>query len=201
MNTLTDIDNWQFNYLHNFVHQTEQGKTADSELIMDNSLYGLPQGAAFVTKGNNTYQGLPAILQQQADYTSAVFHGDNKTFWNRDEVYKEIGITHFYDASYYDMSDEQVINYGLKDKPFFEESMPMLESLEQPFYAHMMTLTHHHPYLIEEEDTIINTEESGVGSVDSYFQPARYMVDALAQFFFNLQDAGLYEDSVILIYG
>src|SRR5699024_8528826 len=39
-----------FTYIDNFYHQTEQGKTADAELIMDTSLYGLPQGAAFVTK-------------------------------------------------------------------------------------------------------------------------------------------------------
>ena len=62
---------------------------------MDTSLYGLPQGSAFVTKGKNTYQALPAILNQEKDYTSAVFHGDGKSFWNRDEIYKEFGIDYF----------------------------------------------------------------------------------------------------------
>src|SRR5690625_2757987 len=78
----------EFTYYENFFHQTEQGKTADAELIMDTSLYGLPQGAAFVTKGKNTYQALPAILSQEQEYTSAVFHGDGKSFWNRDEIYR-----------------------------------------------------------------------------------------------------------------
>ncbi|WP_368855432.1 sulfatase-like hydrolase/transferase, partial [Virgibacillus salexigens] len=108
---------------------TEQGKTADAELITDTSLYGLPQGSAFVTKGNNTYQGLPAILVQQQGYTSSVFHGDGKSFWNRDEVYKHLGINELYHEDYYDMSEENVINYGLKDKPFFEQSMPYLEDM------------------------------------------------------------------------
>lgn len=201
LHSLADENNRQFTYFDNFFHQTEQGKTADAELIMDNSLYGLPQGAAFVTKGSNTYQSLPAILQQQAGYTSAVFHGDDKSFWNRDEIYKEFGIEHFYDASYYDMSDEQVINYGLKDKPFFNESMPMLKELEQPFYAHMITLTHYHPYLIDAEDATIKSADTGDKSVDRYFQTARYMDEALEQFFADLQDAGLYENSVIIIYG
>src|SRR5699024_9036918 len=129
-------------------------KISDAEHILDNILYGLAQGAAFVMKANNTYQSLPAILSQEG-YTSAVFHGDNKSFWNRDEVYKYLAIDEFFDSSYYDMSEGQVINYGLKDKPFFEESMPLLESLEEPFYAHMMTLTHHHPYLIDEDDATI----------------------------------------------
>ncbi|MBD1224562.1 sulfatase-like hydrolase/transferase [Virgibacillus halodenitrificans] len=201
LNKLVHDQSEDFTYFDNFFHQTEQGKTADAELIMDTSLYGLPQGSAFVTKGTNTYQSLPAILGQQQDYTSAVFHGDNKSFWNRDEVYKHLGIDKFYDASYYDMSEENIINYGLKDKPFFKESMPILEDMEQPFYAHMMTLTHHHPYLIDEEDASIDPAETGDGSVDRYFQTARYLDESLEQFFNDLKEKGLYEDSIIMIYG
>src|SRR5690625_620095 len=201
LNSLVHDQSKNFTYYENFFHQTEQGKTADAELIMDNSLYGLPQGSAFVTKGKNTYQALPAILNQRAGYKSAVFHGDNKSFWNRDEIYKEFGIDYFFDAEYYDMSEDQVIGYGLKDKPFFKESMPILESLEEPFYAHFLSLTHHHPYLIDEEDATIDPAETGDGSVDRYFQTARYLDEALEQFFNDLKTAGLYDDSIIMIYG
>ncbi|HLR72462.1 MAG TPA: LTA synthase family protein [Pseudogracilibacillus sp.] len=201
INSLVHDQTQEFTYFENFFHQTEQGKTADAELIMDTSLYGLPQGAAFVTKGKNTYQALPAILEQEQGYTSAVFHGDSKSFWNRDEIYKQFGVDYFFDEAFYDMSEEQVIGYGLKDKPFFKESMPLLESLEQPFYAHMMTLTHHHPYLIDEEDASIDPAETNDGSVDRYFQTARYMDESLEQFFNDLKEAELYDDSIIMIYG
>ncbi len=201
INSLVNEHGDEFTYFENFFHQTEQGKTADAELITDNSLYGLPQGSAFVTKGKNTYQALPAILKQEQGYTSAVFHGDSKSFWNRDEIYKQFGIDYFFDEAYYDMSDEQVIGYGLKDKPFFKESMPLFESLEEPFYAHMMTLTHHHPYLIDEEDATIEPAETSSRSVNRYFQTARYLDEALEQFFDDLKEAGLYEDSLIFIYG
>ncbi|WP_188455995.1 LTA synthase family protein [Virgibacillus oceani] len=201
LNSLVHDQSKDFTYFDNFFHQTEQGKTADAEFILDNSLYGLPQGAAFVTKGNNTYQALPAILKQQQNYTSAVLHGDNKSFWNRDEIYKEFGVDKFFDSSYYDMSEGQVINYGLKDKPFFEESMPLLESMEQPFYAHMMTLTNHHPYKIDPEDATIEPAETGDPSVDRYFQTARYLDESLEQFFKDLKESGMYEDSIIMIYG
>src|SRR5699024_6790503 len=128
LNSLVN-ENKDFTYFENFFHQTEQGKTADAEFIMDNSLYGLPQGAAFVTKSKNVFQAFPAIIKQKQDYTNAVFHGDGKTFWNRDAIYKQFAIDYFFDDTYYDMSEGQVIGYGLKDKPFFEESMPYLESL------------------------------------------------------------------------
>src|SRR5690625_1815769 len=79
--------------------------------------------------------------------------------------------------------------------------MQMLESLDQPFYAHMMTLTQHHPYLNDEEDATINPAETGDGSVDRYFQTARYLDEALEQFFHDLKEEGLYEDSIIFLYG
>ena len=60
-------------YFNNFFHQVAQGKTADAEFMMDNSLYGLPQGAAFMTKGRNTYHALPAILNQNGGYTLPSF--------------------------------------------------------------------------------------------------------------------------------
>ncbi|MEI3604214.1 LTA synthase family protein [Pseudogracilibacillus sp. SE30717A] len=201
INSLVNEHADEFTYYENFFHQTEQGKTADAELIMDTSLYGLPQGSAFVTKGKNTYQALPAILNQEQGYKSSVFHGDSKSFWNRDEIYKQLGVDYFFDEAYYDMSDDKVIGYGLKDKPFFKESMPILESMEQPFYAHLMTLTHHHPYLIDEEEATIDPAETNDSSVDRYFQTARYLDESLEQFFNDLKEAGLYEDSVIILYG
>lgn len=191
----------QFMYFDNFFHQTGQGKTADAELMMDTSLYGLPQGSAFVLKGRNTYQAAPAILGQKAGYTSAVLHGDYKTFWNRNEIYKQLGVDTFFDASYYNMEGDRKINYGLKDKPFFEESIPMLQSMQQPFYAHLMTLTNHFPFVMDEGDATIAPATTGDGTVDRYFQTARYMDEALAGFFADLKKSGLYDNSMIMIYG
>src|SRR5699024_10866321 len=146
-------------------------------------------------------QALPAILGQEQGYKSSVLHGDSKSFWNRDEIYKELGVDYFFDEAFYDMSEEQVIGYGLKDKPFFKESMPIIEAMEEPFYAHFMTLTHHHPYLIDEEDATIDPTDTNDGSVDRYFQTARYLDESLEQFVNDLKEAGLYDHSVIMIYG
>lgn len=188
-------------YFDNFFHQTGQGKTADSELALDNSLFGLPEGAAFMTRGQNTYQSLPAILNQKEGYTSAVFHGDYKSFWNRDQIYKQFGVDKFFDASYYDMRQENLINLGLKDKEFFTESMPMLRSLQQPFYAHLLTLTNHYPFILNEEDASLERGTTGDSTVDGYFQTARYLDEALEQFINDLKATGLYDDSIIMIYG
>ncbi|WP_154836486.1 polyglycerol-phosphate lipoteichoic acid synthase LtaS [Staphylococcus sp. Marseille-Q1834] len=193
--------NDDFRYYPNFFHQTGQGKTSDAEFTMDNSLYGLPQGSAYSLKGDNTYQSLPAILDQKEGYTSNVMHGDYKTFWNRDQIYKHFGIDKFYDATYYDMSDENIVNLGLKDKPFFKASADYQAKMKQPFYSHLITLTNHYPFTLESQDADIDKPNTGDSTVDGYIQTAHYLDQALEEYITDLKKKGLYDDSVIMIYG
>lgn len=187
-------------YFDNFYHQTMQGKTSDSEFVIDNSLFPLPSGAVFTTRSQNEYYAIPEILGEH-DYTTAVFHGNNKSFWNRDIMYETLGYDRFYSERDYIITEENSINYGLKDIPFFTQSIQKLQNVEQPFYAKFLTLTNHYPYLVDKEDTFIGPHHTGDGSVDRYFQTARYLDKAIELFFQDLKDTGLYEDSIIILYG
>lgn len=190
-----------YTYFPNFFHQTGQGKTSDAELTMDNSIYGLPQGSAYSLKGDNTYESLPAILDQKQGYNSNVMHGDYKTFWNRDQIYKHFGIDKFYDATYYDMSDDNVVNLGLKDKVFFKDSADYQAKMKKPFYSHLITLTNHYPFTLDEKDASIDKPNTGDSTVDGYIQTAHYLDQALEEYVTDLKKKGLYDDSVIMIYG
>lgn len=187
-------------YFDNFFHQTGQGKTSDAEFMMETSLFPLSQGSVFINRAQNTYHAAPAILKSSG-YTSAAFHGNYKTFWNRNEVYKTFGYDHFFDATYYNMTPENVKNYGLKDKPFLEESMPLLESLPQPFYSKFILLSNHFPFAMDEGDTDFPAGDFGDKVVNQYFQAANYMDQALEEFFDRLKEAGLYDNTIIVMYG
>lgn len=198
LNSLTKDQNTL--YFDNFFHQTGQGKTSDAEFMLENSLYGLSQGSAYTTKGLNTYEAAPAILGQQG-YTSAVFHGNSGSFWNRNEIYKSFGFNKFFDSNYYNINSKDLAEYGLMDKPFFEQSIPLLESLPEPFYTKFITVSNHYPYPINEEDASIAAGTTGDKSVDGYFQTARYADEALKEFFDYLKKSGLYDRSIIVMYG
>ncbi|MGE7944809.1 LTA synthase family protein [Lysinibacillus xylanilyticus] len=188
-------------YFDNFFHQTGQGKTSDAEFMLENSLFGLPQGSAYITKAQNTYQAAPSILKDYG-YTSAVFHGNNGSFWNRNEIYKSFGFDYFFDASYYDTSSsENMAEYGLLDKPFFEQSKSLLSSLPQPFYTKFITVGNHFPYQMNQDLVTIDKAATGDVSVDSYFQTARYADEAIEQMFNQLKESGLYDNSMIVLYG
>jgi lipoteichoic acid synthase len=194
------VHNKEAFYFENFYHQTRQGKTSDAEFLMENGLYPMATGAVFVNKAQNTYQAMPAILKGYG-YNSASFHGNYKTFWNRNVMYKALGYDHFFDADYYNMTEENTKNYGLKDKPFFTESIPMLQELKQPFYTKFLTLSNHFPFEMDPEDTEFPAGGTGDKVVDQYFQAAHYMDEALEQFFNDLKTSGLYDNTVIVMYG
>ncbi|MGG1674951.1 LTA synthase family protein [Neobacillus sp. NRS-1170] len=198
LNSLTKDKNTL--YFDNFFHQTAQGKTSDAEFMLENSLFGLPQGSAFTTKGLNTYQAAPAILGQNG-YTSAVFHGNSGSFWNRNEIYKSFGYDKFFDSQYYKMDTGNLAEYGLMDKPFFNQSIPLLETLPKPFYTKFITVSNHYPYPLDEKEATIAPATTGDKSVDTYFQTARYADEALKQFFDYLKKSGLYDHSIIIMYG
>ena len=199
LNSLTKDTNTL--YFDNFFHQTAQGKTSDAEFMLENSIFGLPQGSAYITKGQNTYQAAPAILKENG-YASAVFHGNSGSFWNRNEIYKSFGYDHFFDANYYDTSSvEDMAEYGLLDKPFFEQSLDLIKTLPQPFYSKFITVGNHFPYKMNQDLTTISKADTGDASVDNYFQTARYADEAIEQFIDELKKSGLYDNSMLVFYG
>ncbi|MFT8743389.1 LTA synthase family protein [Lentilactobacillus hilgardii] len=186
----------------NFFHQVGQGKTSDAENMLETSTYGLPQGSLFAQLGSdNTFQAAPAILKQRRDYTSAVFHGNVASFWNRNNVYKEMGYQYFFDASYYDTSGDRSMGYGLKDKLLFRDSVKYLQNLQQPFYAKYITVTNHFPYDLDKEDTRFKTTNTGDDVVDNYFVTAHYLDQSIHEFYRYLKKTGLLKHSLILLYG
>lgn len=187
-------------YFENFYHQTEQGKTSDSEFLTENSLYPLPRGAVFYTHAQNDYNALPEMLGKEGYYTT-VFHANNDSFYNRDQMYPSLGFDHFYDVDAYEVNDHNSVGWGLKDKPFFEQSMKYLTTLTEPYYAKFITLTNHFPFELDEMDKSIERYDSNSNTLNNYFPTVRYMDESIEEFFQMLKDSGIYDKSIIIIMG
>lgn len=194
------IDHEDTYYFENFYHQTQQGKTSDSEFVTENSLYPSSRGAVFFTHGENEYHAFPEMLEEK-DYESVVFHANNKSFWNRDQIYQSLHVDQFIDQDSYEITDENSVGWGLKDKEFFEQSIPYLQELTQPFYSKFITLTNHFPFELDEEDMSIDRYDSNSNTLNSYFPTVRYMDESIEEFFGHLKNAGLYDNSIIVIMG
>ncbi|EOB1355581.1 LTA synthase family protein [Enterococcus faecium] len=185
----------------NFFHEVGQGKTSDAENMLETGTFGLPQGSLFTELGSdNVFQAAPAILGQTEGYTSAVFHGNVASFWNRDHVYKNLGYDNFFDRSYFDESDE-TLGYGILDKYLFRESAQYLEHLQQPFYTKFLSVTNHTPYYTDDKNFDFPSLNTGNSTVDNYVRTAHYLDQSLEQFFTYLKKSGIYQNSIFVIYG
>ena len=185
----------------NFFHEVGQGKTSDAENMLETGTFGLPQGSLFTELGSdNVFQAAPAILGQKQGYTSAVFHGNVASFWNRDHVYKNLGYDNFFDRSYFDESDE-TLGYGILDKDLFSESAQYLEHLQQPFYTKFLSVTNHTPYYTDDKNFDFPSLNTGNSTVDNYVRTAHYLDQSLEQFFTYLKKSGIYQNSIFVIYG
>lgn len=185
----------------NFFNQVGQGKTSDAETMLENSLYGLPSGSVTSTYGtDNTFQALPAMLSQRG-YTTASFHGDVGSFWNRNNTYKSWGYQYFFDKDFYKDKADYSVGYGLKDKIFLKQAAQYIEQLPQPFYAKIITVTNHYPYQIDKQNQDFPKTTTGDNTVDGYVQTAHYLDQAFGEFISYLKKTGLYDNSMIVMYG
>lgn len=187
----------------NFYHQVGLGRTSDAENMLETGTFGISDGSLFSSLGSeNTFQAAPQILRQKG-YTSAVFHGNTGTFWNRNEVYKNLGYNYFFDANYFSQNKNDKIGYGLKDKLLFSQSIKYLEQMQQPFYVKYLTVTNHIPFNMDESDkdknfTTTNTDNA---TINNYFETAHYLDQSVKEFFDYLDKSGLAKNSMVVIYG
>lgn len=187
-------------YFDNVYDQAGQGKTSDTEFMMNNSLYPLGRGAVFHTHDENVLTPLPRALQQ-IGYTTESYHANDGTFYNRDVMYEKLGYDNFYDIEYYDVTEENSVGWGLKDIEFVEQSMEYLTDSPEPFYATMLTLTNHFPYELDLEDHFIEPFDSESDIVSRYFPTVRYTDEAVRVLFEEMKEADLYENTMFVLYG
>ena len=190
----------------NFFHQVKAGKTSDAETMMETSLFGLNTGSYMVNYGgDNTAYAAPSILAQNGNYTSAVFHGNVGSFWNRNNTYKQWGYNYFFDsASFSEQTKNNSFQYGLNDKYMFADSIKYLEQLQQPFYAKYITVSNHYPYTSlsgESDEEGFPLADTGDETINGYFATANYLDASVEAFFKYLQAAGIYDNSIIVLYG
>lgn len=198
MNSLTaDEDTF---YYSNFYHQTGLGKTSDSEFLVENSLYPLSGGAVFFTHSGNTFHSMSESLNEEGYFTN-VLHPNNKSFWNRDMMYKALDIQKYYDENSYVVNEGDAVNWGLKDISFFDQSVDLMAEMPQPFYSRLITLTNHYPFTLDVADQNIPEYDSNSNTLNKYFQTVNYMDEALKLFFEDLKEQGLYDNSIIVMYG
>lgn len=188
-------------YFSNYYTQVGMGNTADAEFSTLNSLYPLPDSVAFVDHAQNRYAALPQLLVDHG-YSTNIFHGDVPTFWNRANIYPNLGYQTWYMKSSYTISTPIGIT-GVGDQDMFEQALPRVEHLSQPFMATLITLSSHTPFLLPDNlRTLSIPSNSGLTDTQAQYLESIHYTDAQIGWFIDqLKKTDLYNHSLIVIFG
>ncbi len=186
-------------YFDNYYANTGKGNTADAEFSTMNSIYPLIDGEIYRLYEENTFNGLPWLLGEKG-YDRFVVHGYKGEFWNRENAYPNQGFQDY--ISMEDLNQDEIIGMGISDKSTFKQLIPILKEQKEPYFSFVITLTNHHPYILDEEYRSFKlTQEDEETTFGSYIQTVRYTDEAIGQFIEDLKAEGLYDNTVIALYG
>lgn len=189
-------------YFPRFYQQVGQGSTSDAEFVANTSLYIPPDAAAADAYARKRLPGLPRLLSE-AGYDTVTFHTNVVEFWNRGELYPALGFDRYYDKEFF--GDEDKVFFGASDEVLYAKTAEELERIRRsgrPFYAQVISMTAHHPFTLpEEKHRITLPEQLRDTMVGHYILAQNYADYALGLFFAELKLRGLWDNSLIVVYG
>ena len=196
---LNDLINSDSYYFNRYYEQVGWGNTSDAEFTSHNGFY--PCGKTFSYQGyqENEFNTLPLLLQERG-YSTIAFHGNEPDFWNRSNIYDKQGLETY--ISLEEFNQDEMIGIGLSDGSLFRQSIDILKDQPEPFYAFYVTLTSHHPFTMEEKYKGLNIEGAFKNTyLEDYLQSVHYLDKEIGNFIDRLKAEGLYDDTLIVIYG
>lgn len=189
-------------YFKHFYQMVGQGNTSDAEFVVNTSFY-IPYNEAATQ--NYPYKQLPSLpkMMKSEGYDTSTFHTNVVEFWNRGELYKGLGYDQYYDQKFF--GDEDTLFFGPSDEVLYKKTAAELEKKQQsgtPFYAHVISMTAHHPFTLpHERDRITLPERYQDNMVGDYIRSQNYADYALGLFIDDLKEKGIWDNSVVVIYG
>ncbi|MBU5255520.1 sulfatase-like hydrolase/transferase [Tissierella praeacuta] len=190
-------------YYNRYYQLIGRGNTSDAEFVSHNSLHPSLEEPTYSQYEGNRFYGLPWLLRDRG-YTAWAMHGYKKDFWNRERAYVSQGFQRF--ISEEDYNFDEIIGFGIRDEDFLKQSIEYLKELESinsnPFYAFIVTLTSHSPFNIPEEYCMLKIKPEHQDTIlGNYLQAIHYADKEIGKFLEDLKREGLYDNTVIALYG
>jgi lipoteichoic acid synthase len=190
-------------YFQHFFTNAGQGTTSDAEFSVNTSFY-VPKNEPATSSDymNKALPSLPRLLDANG-YYSVTYHTNSVDFWNRQSLYEALGFDRYYDMNFFGTDD--YIAFGSSDEVLYDKVIPelvKLDSLNQPFYSMILSMTAHHPFHLPKEKQRMVLPERYQGTlIGNYFLAQHYADYALGLFIERLKSSGLWDNSVVVIYG
>lgn len=202
-------------YFDNFYAQVGVGTSSDTEFTYATSLLPSNNGTVFVNYYNDKFVTMQNLLNNKGYYVFSM-HGNVGDFWNRETMHMNMGYDKFYSKSSFVIDEEYGL--GLSDESFFRQAVPMIKEISEnnlgPYYGTLITLTNHTPWKdVSEYDEldlgidvningeVVRREYLNDTMMGKYLKSVNYMDKAIGNFINDMDEAGLLDNTIIIIYG
>jgi phosphoglycerol transferase MdoB-like AlkP superfamily enzyme len=180
-------------------HQTGHGRSSDGEFATLNSLLPNPHGAAAFLNANNRFVALPGVLRDHG-YETLSAHAFERGFWNRAVLHPRLGFSRSLFER--ELGKGEKIGWGLADGVFFSRVAPVIDALQEPFFAFLITLGLHHPFEgFPDTHKSLQLGRLEGSQLGNYIHSMHYLDGCLAEFYNGLDKAGKLRNTVVAIYG
>lgn len=208
-------------YFSNFYAQESVGTSSDTEFTYSSSLMPASNGTVAINYWDRDYTTTQKMLKNQGYYVFSM-HGNNGSYWNRLNLHKSLGYDRLYNYTT-DFNIDETIGLGLSDKSFFNQAVPKIVDISKEhkrWYGTMIMLTNHTPFTDIERISDFEVdfkykkynEETGMydevsapfmegTKLGSYLKSVHYADEALGQFMKDMDEQGLLDNTVFVIYG
>lgn len=185
------------------MHMQSYSTTADSEHSTITSIYPMENGMSFSKYYTNTYDDLFKIFNKK-NYHTSYMHGNYPYFWNRGNVYGRFHLNELVlKEQFEDLSEN--INGDLSDELLYRQAVQKWKTYDSPFLSYIVAASSHTPYTLE------GLQDKSKVSIDvgkykdtyfgNYLEAMNYADYAFGVLIQELKEAGLYDDTAILVFG
>lgn len=186
------------------MHASSYTTTADSEHSFINSMYPLENGEAFSKYYSNTYDDLFKEFKQ-VEYTNIYAHGNYGYFWNRENVFSKYKVDKKYFLDNFEDTSELIRTY-LSDELLYKQIVDELDGENGKFFLDIVAASSHKPFDLDgienkEEKVTIDVGKYKGTLLGDYLESCNYADYAFGIFLDKLKEKGLYDNTVIIVFG
>ena len=179
--------------------------TADSEFTVMNSLYPLENGMCFAQYSSNDYSNMYQIFKNN-DYITTYIHGNEGGFWNRKAVYSRLPIDNLIFDDVFDENVERINGY-VSDEEVYKKIIDEIKKYDGKFLVNIVAASSHTAFDLpglKDKGRKVNIDvgdEYRGEYFGNYLEAVNYADYAFGIFIDELKKEGIYDDTVILVYG
>ncbi|WP_417621939.1 LTA synthase family protein [Paenibacillus sp. GCM10023252] len=189
-------------YFPHFFQQIGQGNTSDAEFMSNTSIYPTGDIAMSTGYGDRSLPSLPRLLEKRG-YEAVTFHVNDVTFWDRNRMYPALGFDRYYDKPYF--NNDHFNDFGASDEEMYRVGLEQLGELaaqDKPFYAQFVSTSSHFPFKVPGDRQHYTVPEQLKGTqLGDYLTAVNYADYALGVFIEGLKAKGLWDNTMLVIYG